>query len=228
MKGETLDSQRKASPETTPNWAGGFRRRIPFYILAALLFGLVAALLTFIYLDRLQREALPTGQVVVLTNELESGTELTSEQVALRAVPSNVIPEGTLRDTGQAVGRVLVRPMRANEILLRSDFVGEAGSGLSARLPDERWAMVFPAGWLVSPVPPLLRGDRLDLMAYQAGQPVEEVGIIASNVEVLEFEGPASSPERLMLALDLDQATAVLYARANGFSLLALLKPDSN
>jgi hypothetical protein len=88
--------------------------------------------------------------------------------------------------------------------------------------------MVFPAGWLVSPVPPLIRGDRLDLMAYQAGQPVEEVGIIVSNVEVLEFVGTSSSPERLTLAVDLDQATAVLYARTNGFSLLALLKPEAN
>jgi hypothetical protein len=46
--------------ETTPGWAGEFPRRIPFYILAALVFGLVAALLAFLYLDRLQREALPT------------------------------------------------------------------------------------------------------------------------------------------------------------------------
>jgi Flp pilus assembly protein CpaB len=228
MKGETIDSHIKSSPETTPNWAGGFRRRIPFYILTALVFGLIAALLAFFYLDRLQREALPTGQVVVLTSDLDTAAELTSEQVMLRAVPRDVIPEGSLNEVGQVVGRVLVRPMRANEIILRSDFVGEVGSGLSARLPDGRWAMVFPAGWLVSPVPPLIRGDRLDLMAYQSGQPVEEVGIIVSNVEVLEFVGTASTIERLTLALDLDQATAVLYARANGFSLLALLKPEAN
>jgi Flp pilus assembly protein CpaB len=223
-----MEQKNTAPPETTPNWAGGFRRRIPFYILAALVFGLVAALLAFFYLDRLQREALPTEQVVVLTDDLEAGSELTDDLVILRSVPADVIPEGSLNDSGQAIGRMLARPMRANEILLRSDFVGEAGSGLSARLPDGRWAMVFPAGWLVSPVPPLIRGDRLDLMAYQAGQPVEEVGIIVSNVEVLEFVGTSSSPERLTLAVDLDQATAVLYARTNGFSLLALLKPEAN
>ncbi len=223
-----MEQKNTVPPETTPNWAGGFRRRIPFYILAAIIFGLVAALLAFFYLDRLRREALPSEQVVVLTQDLDAGSELTSEQVALRAVPAEVIPEGALRDTGQAIGRALALPMQSNEILLRSDFVGEAGSGLSARLPDGRWAMVFPAGWLVSPVPPLIRGDRLDLMAYQAGQPVEEVGVIVSNVEVLEFVGAPSSPEQLTLAVDLDQATAVLYARANGFSLLALLKPEAN
>jgi Flp pilus assembly protein CpaB len=166
--------------------------------------------------------------VVVLTADLEVATELTSERVILKGVPGNVIPEGSLNDIGQVIGRVLARPMKANEILLRSDFVGEAGSGLSARLPEGRWAMVFPAGWLVSPLPPLISGDRLDLMADQAGQPVDEVGVIVSSVEVLEFEGTSSSPERLTLAVDLDQATAVLYARSNGFSLLPLLRPEAN
>lgn len=215
-------------PATTPNWAGGFRRRIPFYILAAILFGLLAALLAFFYLDRLRREALPTEQVVVLTNDLDAGSELSAEQIALKAVPADVIPRGALDDTGQAVGRVLARQMRADEIILLRDFVGESGSGLSARLPDGRWAMVFPAGWLVSPVPSLVPGDRLDLMAYQAGQPVSEVGIIVGNVEVLDFQGTSYEPERLTLGVDLDQATAVLYARSNGFSLLALLKPEAN
>lgn len=223
-----MEQKKTTTPETTPNWAGGFRRRIPFYILAAIIFGLLAALLTFFYLDRLRREALPTEQIVVLTTDLDAGSQLTSEQVILRAVPAEVIPQGALDDTGQAVGRVLARPMKTNEIILRSDFVGEAGSGLSARLPDGRWAMVFPAGWLVSPVPSLVPGDRLDLMAYQAGQPVTEVGIIVSNVEVLNFQGTPAEPERLTLAVDIDQATAVLYARTNGFSLLALLKPEAN
>ncbi|MDF1499377.1 MAG: Flp pilus assembly protein CpaB [Anaerolineales bacterium] len=223
-----MEQKKTTTPETTPNWAGGFRRRIPFYILAAIIFGLLAALLAFFYLDRLRREALPTEQTVVLTTDLDAGSQLTSEQVILRAVPADVIPHGALGDTGQAVGRVLARPMKTNEIILRSDFVGEAGSGLSARLPDGRWAMVFPAGWLVSPVPSLVPGDRLDLMAYQAGQPVTEVGIIVSNVEVLNFRGTPAEPERLTLAVDIDQATAVLYARTNGFSLLALLKPEAN
>lgn len=212
-------------PETTPNWAGGSRRRLPFYISGAVLSGLIAALLTFSYLDRLRRQTLPMDQVVVLTTDLGAGVEITNELIALRRVPDGVMPKGKLNDTGQAVGRVLAHSVQANEILLTSDFVGAEGSGLSARLPDGRWAMVFPAGWLVSPVPSLVPGDRLDLMAYQAGQPVSEVGIVVSDVEVLAFQGSSSEPERLTLAVDFDQATAVLYARTNGFSLLALLKP---
>ena len=41
-----------ASPETTPQWASGARRRIPFYLLASLLLALLAAVVTFIYLEQ--------------------------------------------------------------------------------------------------------------------------------------------------------------------------------
>ena len=45
--------QRSATPppETTPSWAAGVRRRIPFYLLAAFLLALLAAVVTFIYLE---------------------------------------------------------------------------------------------------------------------------------------------------------------------------------
>jgi hypothetical protein len=65
-------------------------------------------------------------------------------------------------------------------------------------------------------------------MAYQAGQPVDQVGMIVSNVEVLDFQGSSSEPERLILAVDLDQAIAIIYARSNGFSILSLLRPEMN
>lgn len=216
------------NPGTTPNWAGASRRRIPFYIFAALILGLGAALLAFFYLDRLRREALPEAHVVVLTDDKTAGIELTDADVTLKAVPLDVIPEGSLDEEGRAVGRTLARSMRMNEILLNSDFAGEVGSGLSAQLPDGRWALVFPVGWLMSPVPSIIRGDHLDLMAYQAGQPVDQVGMIVSNVEVLDFQGSSSEPERLILAVDLDQAIAIIYARSNGFSILSLLRPEMN
>ncbi|NIS82045.1 MAG: hypothetical protein GTO14_17980 [Anaerolineales bacterium] len=52
-------------PETTPSWAAGFRRRVPFYFLAAIMLALLAGALTFVYLDRLRAEAVPTGQALV-------------------------------------------------------------------------------------------------------------------------------------------------------------------
>ena len=46
----------RPSPETTPSWAAGVRRRLPFYLLAALVLAGLAGILTFLYLDRLRAE----------------------------------------------------------------------------------------------------------------------------------------------------------------------------
>jgi Flp pilus assembly protein CpaB len=214
------------APETSPNWAEGLRRRIPFYIVGAVLLAILAGVLTFLYLDQIRRETLPTQAVVVALQDLRPGTEITSDMVTLRQVPDGVRPANALRNTGEALGRMVANPIMANQILQSSHLVGEAGAGLSARLPDGRWAMVLPASWLASPLPHLQAGDRLDLMAYLSGQPIDEAGLIVSAVDVYELRGEARSPEALILAVTLEDATSILYARANGFSILALLRAE--
>lgn len=215
-------------PETTPSWSAGVRRRIPLYIIGATLLAITAGVLTFIYLDRIRQEALPTQTAVVALVEIKPGVEISEGMIASQSVPEGVLPANALRQPGEALGRIPARPIVVNEILQISDFVGEAGSGLSARLPDGRWAMVLPAGWLAGPLPNLQGGNHLDLIAYLPGQPIEEAGVIVSAIEILEARGNADSPDILVLAVSLEDATALLYARANGFSLLVLLRPESS
>ena len=222
-----MSNQPTPVSETTPNWAAGLKRRIPFYILGAVLLAIIAGVLTFLYLDRLKKETLPTQSAVVAAEDLKPGIEIVEGMVELRPVPEDVLPANALHQVGEALGRIPAGPITPNEILQYSDFVGEAGAGLSARLPDGRWAMVLPANWLASPLPHLQRGDRLDLMAYLPGQPIEEAGVIVSAVEILDVRGELANPDQLILAISIEDATAVLYARANGFSLLALLRPES-
>jgi hypothetical protein len=52
-------------PETTPSWAAGVRRRLPFYLLAAFLLALLAAVVTFIYLEQLRASMVPTTTALV-------------------------------------------------------------------------------------------------------------------------------------------------------------------
>jgi len=192
----------------------------------AVLLAALAGILTFFFLNRLQANALPTAHALVAQQDLRPGTEITAEMVEPRPVPEGLLPEGHLTDTEQAIGRMLIAPVKKNEVLLTSDFSGERGSGLSARLPDGRWAIVIPAGWFVSPVPQVITSDHVDLLAYLAGQPVEEAGLIVSSVEILGFDGASDHPDQLTLAVSIEEAIAILYARANGFSLLILLQPE--
>jgi hypothetical protein len=86
--------------------------------------------------------------------------------------------------------------------------------------------MVLPSGWLATPLPALAAGDRLDLLAYQPGAPLAEAGVIVSAVEVLEMPSDPSDVGGLALAVTLDQVSAVVYARGNGFLILPLLRPQ--
>jgi Flp pilus assembly protein CpaB len=157
--------------------------------------------------------------------DIPPGAVIDETMVAIQPLPVNARPEGNLTDIAQAVGRVAAVPIAAREVLLPSRFVGGSAEGLSGRLPDGRWAMIMPVGWLISGTPELIEGDRLEIMAYQAGQPEDQVGVIVTAVEVLAISGAPQNPDRLTLAVDLDQARTLLYARANGFSLLGLLRP---
>lgn len=214
------------APETTPGWAAGFRRRVPFYFLAAILLALLAGALTFIYLDRLRAEAVPTEKALVARQSIRPGTMVDATMVELRAIPEALLPPDHLTVVEDVLGREVVIPISENEVLLPGKFAGGPDTGLSARLPDGRWAMVLPSSWLLSPVPELTAGDHLDLIAYQPGMPVQEVGVIVSAVEVLQFDGTPHRAEALTVAVSLDEAIAIIYARTNGFSLLALLRPE--
>jgi len=45
-------------------------------------------------------------------------------------------------------------------------------------------------------------------------------------VEIMGFDGTSDHPDQLTLAVSIEEAVAILYARANGFSLLFLLQPE--
>lgn len=221
-----MDRPDSPSAETSPSWQSGARRRMPFYLLAAILMAVLAGVLTFTYLGDLRRAAIPTNLALVAAQDIRPGALINETMVELRQVPEVILPEGYLSSVGQAVGRTAVVPMVMGEVVLNGRLSGGADGGISARLPDGRWAMVLTGGWLVTPLPELLVGDRIELLAYRRGRPVEDAGVIVTGVEILQVGGPEASPNRLVIIVTLEEAIAILYAHDNGFSLLPLLRPQ--
>jgi Flp pilus assembly protein CpaB len=197
-----------------------------FYLLAALLLALLAGALTFTYLEQLRAQAVPTAMVAVAQVDVAPGTILSAEMVAQEAVPEGLIPEGALRDPAEVIGHVALQPVVAHQIFLKAMLSGYREGALSARLPDGRWAMVLPSSWLISPVPSLEDGDRIDLVAYFKGDPQRDAGVIVTAVKILAVAREQDVVEHLTLAVDLDEAIKILYARVNGFAILPLLRPQ--
>jgi len=218
-------SSARPSVETTPSWAAGVRRRIPFYLALAFLAAALAGVLAFIYLDRLRASAVPTRLAVVARQDIRPGTVLDDTMVEGRPVPEAILPANALASVADAAGRVVIVPLAPNEVVLTSKLAG-GELGLSSQLPDGRWAMLLPAGWMATPLPSVRAGDHLDLLAYQPGAPLSDAGVIVTAVEVLEPQGDPEATSGLALAVTLEQASAVAYARGNGFLILPLLRPE--
>ena len=63
-------------------------------------------------------------QVVVAVRTIDAGSTVTAEDVALRRVPQNLLPEGTFDSTDDVVGHVAVAAISPNEIPSHLRFVG--------------------------------------------------------------------------------------------------------
>jgi Flp pilus assembly protein CpaB len=202
---------------------------MPFYIIIAVLLAVLAGALTFAFLEQLQAESVPTGQALVALQDIRPGTEITFDMVDVRRVPIAQLPRDAATETSQAVGRIVALPIVAGEVIIPERLAGtSAEGGLSAKLPDGRWALVLTRGWLISPIPEVKVGDRVDLVAYLTGDPQTDAGVIVSAVEIIDFSGSSGSPDQLTVAVTLDEAITILYAHVNKFNILPLLRPEGS
>jgi hypothetical protein len=64
----------------------------------------------------------------------------------------------------------------------------------------------------------------LEIASVLPGKSLEEAGFIATTVQVVALPGDEEFPA-YVLAVDGQEAISLLYARANEFQLLVLLRP---
>ena len=211
---------------TTPGWDRGARRRSGYYLILAALLALLAGGLIFAYLGSLRRAALPNQPALTARLAIRPGTLITEEMIEVRRYPSALLPTGSLDRPSQAVGRTAQFPLEAGEVLLASKLQRGDQGGIAHLIPEGLRAIVLPAAWLAGAPPPLATGDRMDLLAIHPQAAASSAGLILSDVEVLGTTGGTEAPERIVLAVTLDQAQAVLQARASGYHMLLLARPS--
>jgi len=180
----------------------------------------------------------PTQAVVVAAADLQLGSELKKEDVAVVQFPAGKTPEGTFANPQEVIGRGLIVPIVKNEPILKAKLASkEAGSGLPPVIPEGMRAVSVRVNEVVGVAGYVLPGNRVDVVA--TASPTDQHSdttskVVLSNVQVLtagtriEQGQDQSKPVQVTVVTLLvypDQAERLALASTEGKIQLALRNP---
>ncbi len=182
--------------------------------------------------------AAPTQPVVVAAADLQLGTELKKEDLAVIGFPAGQAPEGTFTKISDVVGRGLIVPLVKNELLLAAKLASkEAGSGLPPVIPEGMRAVSVRVNEVVGVAGYVLPGNRVDVVA--TANPTDARAditsrVILSNVQVLtagtrmeqdQEKGKPMQVTVVTLLVNPEQSERLALASTEGKIQLALRNP---
>ena len=172
----------------------------------AILIGLAAVFLANSYLGRVEQQQTTTAQgmvkVAVASVPLDFGTPITPDKVRLVDWPASSLPEGTFSSIPQLLPmnhtRVALRPMAANEPILRSKISGEGGrAAISAVLDPTKRAVAVRVGDVAGVAGFVLPGDVVDVLVTRTptnpnGNSQQITDVLLQKVRVIAIDQDAS------------------------------------
>lgn len=182
-------------------------------------------MLVFQFFSRYQQRA--PGELtpaVYASQDIEADTRITAEMLEIREVPALAVPAAHFNFLEEVIGKNALYPVLEGEVILDSKLAGELGGAAAQRCPAGKWCVSVPVDWFVAAPPNLAVGDQVEIASVQAGRNFEEAGFIASGIGVVELPN-ASEGSAYVLAVEDQEALSLLFARANEFTLLILLRP---
>jgi len=214
-------------------------------IVIAVVCGLLAALLTYFYLSKLQQQAAPIEaarnvELVTPLRDITAGTIIRSEMLGMMEVPETQVPSGAVRSVSQIVGQVGLVDLPAGQPITSAQV--QSPTQLSYRVPEGMRAVTVAIDPVVGVAGFLEPGDRVDVIAtFEIGE-VTVTRTVLQNVKLLALGTTAAAkPERppaegeeakvkaadreqpnATLAVDPEQAQTLILSDARGKLRLAL------
>ena len=151
--------------------------------------------------DRYEQRYRPRA-VLVAARDIAAGTKLKTADLARRPMPEGFLPSGTLseHETGAAVGRRLLAPLRAGDPLVAALVEPEHAAPLAQRLESGSRAVTVPVDEVSSQAGLVRPGDRVDLMlAEERLQGSERCVVVTSLLESLHVLATGRATREAML-----------------------------
>ncbi len=162
----------------------------------ALVCGGLAALLSFIYLQDLNRQRTPkappvtTKEVVVARANLPANTILTRDMLAVRKMELAQIPKLAVTEAASIEGYVAVEPLTALQPIARSQVMPRtAAFGLAGIVPPGMRAVTVAVDPVTGVAGLLKAGDRVDVVAtFEIGETLVARTVL-QDIELLALGG---------------------------------------
>jgi pilus assembly protein CpaB len=167
------------------------RVRVFLVLALAVTAGGVFAYGTYNYVQNLPKGAapMPTQAVVVAKNDLDVGAEITAEDVRVVEWPKASLPQQTITNPSEVIGRGVVVPFVTNEPILEMKLASkDGGAGLPPAIPPGLRAVSVRVNEVIGVAGYVLPGTRVDVLATV--NPTDQhqditSKVILTNVQVL-------------------------------------------
>ncbi|WP_027717652.1 Flp pilus assembly protein CpaB [Desulfovirgula thermocuniculi] len=219
-------------------------RKINWFLLLAVLFGLAAAWGVYAYLQAVKESYRAAGDfrpVVVAREKIPPQTRITENMVEVKEVPAAYVHKEALSRKEEAVGRVSTAPIFPGEQVLKGRVAaGDAAQGLAFQIGGGKRAATIAVDEVSGVGGHLRPGDRVDVVGTvdvpQGGAKVTVTTLLLQNVAVLAVDrsveaggnrgAGARAPQAQTVTLEVTpQQAQVLILAAERGSVRLLLRP---
>ena len=215
------------------------RVRVFIVFVLAIAAGGVFAFGTYNYVQKLpvKTVAMPTKPVVVASNDLDIGAEISRDDVRVIDWPTSAVPANAISDPQEVIGRGIIMPMIQNEPFLPLKLSGKEGGGLPPAIPPGLRAVSVKVNEVIGVAGYVLPGTRVDVVATVSPtqQPADMTSkVILTNVQVLaagtKIERTTDKDKPMpvtvvTMLVDPEQAERLTLASTEGKIQLALRNP---
>lgn len=207
-------------------------KRLIIAVLAAVAFGLIAAVSVSRYLASAQEYTRNLSNVVIAKTDIEVGSRIIAEQLSVAQLPRNVAPDGTFNKIDdKLVGRIAVVRISAREPITDSRLAPEgSAAGLAAIIPEGYRAMNVRVDDVVGISGFIMPGTLVDIVVVieppENTQNRERISkIVLQNIKVLanganldkpKNEKEAERVKTVTLQVTPDQAEKLALATSEG------------
>ena len=158
------------------------------WLFAGLVVATMAGIVGFVTLSRASAQTAegsrPEVPVVVAAHIVSLRSALSEEDLSVKHVPVDTVPEGAISDLAEAVGKITLVDLYVGEAILAQRLVDPnvvSGDGrLSLLVEEDEVMMAFPAQDLMSRIGVLKPGDRVDLLISLEFPTDRGMGVVTS------------------------------------------------